>query len=238
MHLSAAVGWYVAAWTVALAAAAPPQAQPAALPSSTLPLQLTGLMLDAGAPGRSACLVSCTLPPERRGMFFAGDHVCDVAVIREVRPDGVVIDNVKAGRLELLTFSGARPQPGASAAAPDVPPSAAAEAIAIELPRVAVERFLANLPEVLGSALATPRYKDGADGQRVIDGFEIRQVTAGGAADKVGLRDGDVIQEVDGQPLDGMPTVMRLFGQVQTMTQVRLTVLRNGQRLTIVLHTK
>ena len=61
---------------------------------------------------------------------------------------------------------------------------------------------------------------------------------AGGAADQLGLRNGDVIQEVNGQLLDGMPTVMRLFEQIQTLPQMKVAVLRNGQKLTFVLNTK
>ncbi len=36
----------------------------------------------------------------------------------------------------------------------------------------------------------------------------------------------------------GMATVMRLFGQIQNLPRVKVTVLRNGQKLTFVLTTK
>jgi hypothetical protein len=35
-----------------------------------------------------------------------------------------------------------------------------------------------------------------------------------------------------------MATVMRLFGEVQAAPQARVTVLRNGQRMTFVITTK
>jgi type II secretory pathway component PulC len=44
--------------------------------------------------------------------------------------------------------------------------------------------------------------------------------------------------EVNGKTLDGLPTVMRLFGQAQTTGQVKVTVLRGGQKMTFVLTTK
>ena len=59
---------------------------------------------------------------------------------------------------------------------------------------------------------------------------------AGGAADQLGLRNGDVVQEVDGQALDGMATVMRLFGQIQTLPRVKVTVLRDGRKLDVRSH--
>ncbi|MCK7510122.1 MAG: PDZ domain-containing protein [Desulfobacterales bacterium] len=44
----------------------------------------------------------------------------------------------------------------------------------------------------------------------MIDGFTVTQVKPSGAAERLGLRTGDVILDVNGQVLDGMPTVMRL----------------------------
>jgi type II secretory pathway component PulC len=157
----------------------------------------------------------------------------------EIRQDGVVVKNLKTGETELLTF----PAATASLAArqslrPGAAPAAHADEGSLALPEVPVGKYLANLPELLESAVATPRYREGADGQRVIDGFEIGQVKAGGAADQLGLRNGDVVQEVDGQALDGMATVMRLFGQIQNLPRVKVTVQRNGQKLTFVLTTK
>jgi type II secretory pathway component PulC len=47
-----------------------------------------------------------------------------------------------------------------------------------------------------------------------------------------------VILEVNGETLDSLPTVLRLFGQVQSATQAKLTVLRGSQRMTFVFNTK
>jgi len=98
-----------------------------------------------------------------------------------------------------------------------------------------VEQYLTNLPELLQSALASPRFLDGPGGQRTIGGYEIGQVRPGGAADRLGLQNGDVITEVNGLRLDGLAAVMRLFSETRTMTQARVTVLRNGQTLTVVI---
>jgi type II secretory pathway component PulC len=227
------------AWAAVLLAGGVAQQPGATSPNSTLPLQLTGLMVDTDAPARSACLIRCTRPPERHVMLVAGERACDVAEVLEVRDVGVVLKNLETGRMELLTSSAAT----SSHAVPHAlrqgaSPAARADEAEPVLPEVSVRRYLANLPELLASAVARPRYQDGANGQRVVDGFEIGQVTAGGAADKLGLRNGDVIQQVNGQSLDGMATVMRLFEQLPALAQVKVTVLRNGQKLTFVLNTK
>jgi type II secretory pathway component PulC len=172
-------------------------------------------------------------------MFFAGQNVCDLAAIQEIRDDGVIITNLLTKRVEVLTFSPAKPSTGALPPPPAVPaPAAASDIVAIELPKASVDLYLANLPDLLASAVAVPRYRETANGRRSIDGYEIGQVRQGGAVEQMGLRDGDVVLEVNGQPLDGMATVMRILGQIQNMPQAKVTVLRKGQRMTFVFNTK
>jgi len=231
----------LAASAVALVAAgAPSRPAQAPLPPSALPLQLTGILFDQAQPSRSACLIRCVAQPGRQGIFSIGDRACDAAEIREVRRDAVVVENLEAKRLERLTFPGVMspatlPPPAAEPVADVAPPP---EPLQIALPRETVQTAIANLPELLSSAFAVPRYRDVEGGQRVIDGFVVTQVKPSGAAERLGLRTGDVILDVNGQVLDGMPTVMRLFGQLQSAPQVTVTVLRDSRRMTVVFNTK
>jgi len=59
-------------------------------------------------------------------------------------------------------------------------------------------------PEFLNQALIVPN----PDG-----GFLVRQIQAGSLYEKLGLRPGDVIRNVNGQPLTNMDDVMRLYQQ-------------------------
>ena len=231
----------LAASAVALVAAgapAPPSQAP--LPPTALPLRLTGILFDQGQPERSACLIRCVAQPGRQGMFSIGDRACDAAAIREVRQDAVVIENLEAKTLELLTFPRMTLGPAAPTRAPEPVPDSAPppEPLQVALPTEAVQAAIANLPELLSSAFAVPRYRDVEGGQRVIDGFVVTQVKPSGAAERLGLRNGDVILDVNGQILDGMPTVMRLFGQLQATPQVTITVLRDGRRMNVIFNTK
>jgi type II secretory pathway component PulC len=228
---------------VGLLAGVLPQSPVTPVPLSALPLRLTGTMVDARAPVRSACLIRCADGSDRGGMFYSGEQACDLAEIQEIREDGVVVRNLKTNRLELLVFPAAtnrpRPLPEAAAARPPAaPPSPSQDVVVVELPKGAIDRYLGNLPALLESAVATPRYRDESNGQRLVDGYEISQVQPGGVADQLGLRSGDVILEVNGQPLDGVATVMRLFGEVRSMPQAKLAVLRSGQRITLVVDAK
>jgi type II secretory pathway component PulC len=176
-------------------------------------------------------------------MLQAGDTACNLAEIREIRPDAVVIRNVQSDRLELLTLPEAADMKTAAPPAeqPPLDPvvvEGARGVVSVDVPKAAVDHYLVNLTDLLASAQAMPRVRAAPGGRQVIDGFELRQVRAGSVVEKVGLKDGDVIVEVNGESLDGLPTVLRLFSQAQAAGQARLTVLRGSQRMTFVLTTK
>lgn len=253
MSHSVATRGILLAWAVgALAPGVPPPFQPAP-PPSPLPLRLTGVIVDGVTPSRSACLIHCLDRPER-GLFVAGDRVCDVASVRAIRSDGVVIENLRTGRPELLAFgpasapnrtetaegavgSGSVPSVAAPASADGASP-AAPEVYTIALARAVLAGELANLPVLLDSATATPRYRDAAEGRGVIDGYEIGRLRPASLLDRLGLRNGDVVLEVNGHPLDGMATVMRLFGQLGATTRTEVVVLRDGRRVTFVVEVR
>ncbi len=240
MSVATRAGVTLLAWAVALLAAGAPQQPQPPLPLSALPLRLTGLALDENTPAKSACLVRCAGPPEIRGLFFAGQRICDLAEVREIRPDGVVIENLVTKRAEFLTFSDTKPPAGAPppASSPAQASAPSPEVVSIQRPRESLAHYLANLPELLDSAVATPRYQDLPNGQRSIDGYEIGSIKAGSVVEQLGLQNGDVILEVNGQTLDGPATVVRLFGELQAAPQATVTVVRNGQKMTFVFNTK
>jgi type II secretory pathway component PulC len=131
------------------------------------------------------------------------------------------------------------PRPAAEDAPRDpVVVEASRGVVSVDIPKAAVDQYLVNLTDLLASAQAVPRVRAAPGGRQVIDGFELRRVRPGSVIEKVGLKDGDVILEVNGEQLDGLPTVLRLFSQAQTAGQARLTVLRGSERMTFVLNTK
>ena len=224
---------------IQVAAGAPALPAQTPLTLSALPLRLTGILFDQARPARSACLMRCVAQPGRHGIYLVGERACDLAEIREILKDAVVVENLETKRLERLTFPGVTPPTAATPrAAEPVEEAAPPEPVQVVLPREAVQTAIANLPDLLSSAFAVPRYREAEGGQRVIDGFTVTQVKPSGAAERLGLRSGDVILEVNGQTLDGMPTVMRLFGQLQSASQVTVTVLRDGRRMSVVFSPK
>jgi membrane-associated protease RseP (regulator of RpoE activity) len=223
--------------------ALPPSAQPPpALPPSLLPLRLTGVMVDDKPASNSSCFVRCLRGDERHGALRVGDVACEVAEIKGIREDGIILRNLSTDRLEFLTF----PPDATKPAAPREPASAPLprpganppDTLLIEVPKASVERYLSNLGELLQSALAVPHYREAADGKRVMEGFAISRIQAGGAADQAGLKDGDVVLEVNGQPLDSVATVMSLFNRMANLSQAKVVLLRDSKRLTLVVNVR
>ncbi len=199
--------------------------------SPALPIRVIGIIISSTD---AACVIRCTDTPGSWGLFRTGQRACDVADVQKIDRDRVVVKDVATNRSEVLVVPTARQGIAAVDPLPAPPP----QPLTRDIPKTQIEHYLTNLPEVLGSALATPRTREMRRGQQAIDGFEITEITPGGAADQLGLKDGDVILEVNGQPLNGMPTIMRLLAELRTATQTTLTVLRDGQRMTLVFNSR
>jgi type II secretory pathway component PulC len=235
------------AWTVGvctLAASSQPTEDP--LPLSTLPLRLLGAIEDAVRPAKSSCLVQCSYSGQQAttALLEPGQRACEVAEIKEVLKESVVIRNLLTNRLELLTFaesgSVSAPQPSATTGLP-VPPRVVPKSpslVGVEIQRDTVSHYLANLTDLLDCALAIPRYRDAGNGRQEIDGFEISRIREDSVVEQIGLQNGDVVLEVNGSRLNSLDSVIRLVGEAQAMTRASMTVLRNGQRMNFVLTTK
>lgn len=243
MNLAKAIGSSVVTCAVGWCALGATHQAPPQLPSSALPVELLGVM--AVGP-RSSCLVRCTYPeePRRTSTVEVGQTACDLAEIREVRQDAVVVRNLLTNRVELLTFW-ATDAPASAPARTKTEPAPAPTVVRtspglvnVQLRQDSVERYLANLPDLLSSAVATPRHLDAGSGPRPIEGFQIDRIKKGSVVEQMGIENGDVVLELNGEKLDGLASVIRLFAQAQSMPQATMAVLRKGERLTFVFKTK
>ena len=209
-----------------------------------LPLDLLGVIVNKTTPAGSVCLISRSSPSQKNDISppgqkadvsQPGEKVFEFGEVREIRAEGVIIRNLVTNNSEYLTFPGKKPF-----MKPPLPPPApritaqSPDMVAIDLPKDSVKNYLANLPELLGSAFAAPRYREGKDGQKTIDGFEISRIKEGGIVEQLNLKNGDVLLAVNGEPLDSLATVMRLLGRIQNMSEAKLTVLRGGRNMMFV----
>jgi type II secretory pathway component PulC len=207
--------------------------------NSTLPLDLIGVIVNKVAPLDSVCLIRRTYPSKKDDVFQPGQKVFEFGEIREVRPDGVIIQNLVTNNPEYLTFQNNKPLVKHPPPLPTPRVMAkSSDTVDIDLPKDLVKHYLENLPDLLDSAFAAPRYREDKNGQKTIDGFEISRIKEGSIVERLDLKNGDVILAVNGEPLDSLATVMRLLGRIQNMSEAKLTVLRGGRKLNFVFNRK
>lgn len=216
----------------------------ALLRATELPIALVGVAVDAAVPSKSVCMVRCTAAAttSATSIVGVGQRACDVAEVTEVRQDVVIIKNLLTNKVETLSFRrnagpAPVPPPSPAPAAPSVV-KRSATGVTVDVPKAAVDHYLLNLTELLTAALATPHFQDGGTGPRVMDGFQLGEIKPGSVIEQLGLRNGDIITEVNGEKLDSVAVVIRLAGQVQNIGQAKMLVIRAGKPMTFVFNTK
>jgi general secretion pathway protein C len=198
---------------------APPSHAPLNLASK---LKLLGVVIG-DREGVSAIVEE--LSSKRQLFFRLHDQIPDVGEISEIRRDGMF---VRLGdQQEFLELAAsqiekplAAPAPTASTVAP-VPGSP----VRTVLDRRDVEQVMGDLPKLLSQARAVPYLVNGA-----MNGFRLDYIAPASFYEKIGLKYGDVLQQVNGTEIRDPGTMLTLFQQLRNEKTVKLDVLRNNQR--------
>ncbi len=95
--------------------------------------------------------------------------------------------------------------------------------------RSEVERRLgAEIPKILADTALTPAVDDG----RVV-GLTVTRLAEGTLLSDAGLRQGDVITEINGTPIDGMAALIGLWPRLQGATDLQAVVRRAGRPISL-----
>jgi type II secretory pathway component PulC len=90
-----------------------------------------------------------------------------------------------------------------------------------------------DMAAVLMQATAEPHMEGGQ-----ITGFKVSQIDEGSIYDKAGLRDGDIVQEINGNPLNSVAGSITLLRSLKGATNFEVIVNRNGKDETFSLDVK
>ncbi|MEO8338342.1 MAG: hypothetical protein ABI604_01335, partial [Nitrospirota bacterium] len=168
------------------------------------------------------------LSSKRQLFFRLHDHIPDIGEITEVRRDGMVVR--QGDQQELLELAASQiekppsvPTPAGAAAAP--PPGSPVRTV---LDRRDVDQAMGDLPKLLSQARAVPYLVNGA-----MNGFRLDFIAPSSFYEKIGLKYGDVLQQVNGVEIRDPGTMLTLFQQLRNERAVKLDVLRNNQRTTM-----
>ena len=131
-------------------------------------------------------------------------------------------------RVPTASPAAARPGPPAAPPRPVLPPGAPPEdpeTPAREMTRVEVQRRLGEeIPRILAETAVAPVMEEG----RVV-GVQVTRLPEGSLLSDAGLRTGDVLTRINDTEIDGMAALIGLWPRLQTATELRAVVLRNGQ---------
>jgi general secretion pathway protein C len=187
----------------------------ASLAPTNLNITLTGV---AVRPSGGCALAIVQGQPE--SAFCTGEELTPGVRLEAVEQDRIVI--LRNGVREAVSMKDADkttslivPSPG-----PIVQPGASGGQL---VDRRQLQQQLGR-PEFLSQALIVPN----PDG-----GFLVRQIQPGSLYEKLGLRPGDVIRNVNGQALTSMEDVMRLYQQFGSAQRVLVEVQRQGRNETL-----
>jgi general secretion pathway protein C len=198
------------------------------IPLSSLNLVLTGVMVT---PAGSFGLISSDGGPELP--FSIGQDIVAGVSLYAVYADRVLIQRGGTTESLMLKDTGPNLPEGSVVTASPPRPSGAGARRRGESNRgesnfaVSRQELTQQMqkPDFLTQALMVPN----AGG-----GFLVREIQPGSVYEKLGLRVGDVIQSVNGQPVNTMEDVMRLYQQFDSATNVSLDVRRAGRTETLV----
>jgi general secretion pathway protein C len=197
-------------------------------PTSRAPLNLASKLKLLGVvlgdhEGVSAIVEE--LSSKRQLFFRLHEQIPDVGEISEIRRDGMVVR--QGDQQELLELNAAQlekpPSTPVTAGSATVPvPGSPMRTV---LDRREVEQAMGDLPKLLSQARAVPYLVNGA-----MSGFRLDFIAPSSFYEKIGLKYGDVLQQVNGVDIRDPGTMLSLFQQLRNEKTVKLDVLRNNQR--------
>ena len=165
------------------------------------------------------------LSSKRQLFFRLHDQIPDVGEISEIRRDGIVVRlGDQQELLELAALQVEKPPSAPVTAGAAVAPTPGSPVRTV-LDRRDVEQAMGDLPKLLSQARAVPYLVNGA-----MNGFRLDFIAPSSFYEKIGLKYGDVLQQVNGVDIRDPGTMLTLFQQLRNEKSVKLDVLRNNQR--------
>ena len=204
---------------------------PDQVPLSSLNLLLTGVV---AAGDSSIALISVSGQPQTP--FLIGEEVAQGAVLDAVYPDRAILQ--RAGILESLVLEDldislvdTEPDNRSSLNRPTAPVSIgdirSMGNNSFSFPHQLIKQQLGN-PRFLADAQIVPKRNGG--------GFVVQKLKKGSLYEKLGLRRGDIIQDIDGQQINTAQDAMAHYQKLNGQGHVTVGVQRNGRPLTLQFH--
>jgi general secretion pathway protein C len=144
---------------------------------------------------------------------------------------GALIKDILRGKVvlrvgdhdEILTIEEDRPS-GAERQASKAQPPPVGGGDTVIVNKADVQDSFKNVHELLSQVRVRPYFRDGRP-----DGLAISNIRAGSFFAKLGLRNGDVVQGVDGSSIKSPDDVLNIYTKLKSASQLELQLRRHGQ---------
>jgi general secretion pathway protein C len=197
----------------------------AALQQTKLDLKLWGtLVLDQG---RGSYAVIEDKKAGGQDLYRVGDQI-QTALVKMILRERVVLE--VDGKDEILQIeqlddtAGSARKPAAVAAAARPAPEPEPVARDVSLERQAVEEAMGDVAELMKQVRIRPFFLGGQPA-----GLSLAGVAPGSIFAQMGIRNGDVLQAVDGQPIQSVDDIVNLYQSLKSAEDIAIQVRRGGR---------
>jgi len=153
---------------------------------------------------------------KKQDAFEVNEKIFDKAILKEVFPEKVLLD--RDGTIETLELQEGLPK------ASDGESNIQASDGTFTVPEDEITQALANLPVLLSQARAVPYFRNG---QSI--GMRLYAIKAGSLYEKLGLKNSDIIKEINGSVVNDPTKALKLFEDLKSQRQIKVQVEREGQ---------
>jgi len=178
----------------------------------------------------SRAIIQDTAKREQK-LYKVGDSVQNAVIDKILRKQVILNVGGKEEKLMMKEFkpseepSFARSQRGKSLKRSR---SRGTRASTITINRKDIEGSLADINQILSQVRIRPHFKDGT-----ADGLAISRIKRGSIFSKLGLRNGDIIQEINGKGLSNPEDVFKLYEDLKSGSGAALQISRRGRPRTL-----
>lgn len=214
-------------------------------PPTKLNLKLWGVSIHSQ--GHSHCVIE-DLTTRKQDVYRIGDTVPGPAVVKQIEWERVVLD--RGGFEEILelaqpsvggpsgpglgrTITASLPPPVTDAATiaavsgtspPSNPRIQQVSENEYHIDRAEVDQQLDNMNQLFTQIRAVPHFDGGKS-----TGFRLFAIRQGSIFDQLGLRNGDIIQSINGQELSDPAKALTLFQELRNASEIKVSGVRNKQ---------
>lgn len=168
----------------------------------------------------------------KQGLFRIGDSIQNAVLKMILRGKVVLSVGDRDEVLEMKEPSNSASRPTRTAIRPIRLPSTKEKGYDntqnITIERSDVEESLADINKLLSQARIRPHFQDGQS-----DGLTITGIKADSLFRKMGLRNGDIIHGIDGDPIQSPDDVLDIYNSMTSGSSIAIQIRRRGQETTL-----